>query len=163
MYLSEYNNIFKQWLLQGAGHNDVELYNQYLERLKTFVSHELTNWHKSFCRADYPGYRRSSQLPKKHLHSKSSDKTPRNSKNGCLVNYNPTSDQRIQSLAQSGDQELKSPVKASPVTIDHSLRRSRNLDGKRFSPSGSGDRQQRSGASGSADCFRSHDMSEKLL
>ena len=30
-------------LLQGAGHNDVELYNQYLERLKTFVAHELTN------------------------------------------------------------------------------------------------------------------------
>ena len=30
--------------LQGAGHNDVELYNQYLERLKTFVSTELTNW-----------------------------------------------------------------------------------------------------------------------
>ena len=29
--------------LQGAGHNDVELYNQYLERLKTFVAHELTN------------------------------------------------------------------------------------------------------------------------
>ena len=28
---------------QGAGHNDVELYNQYLERLKTFVAHELTN------------------------------------------------------------------------------------------------------------------------
>ena len=30
-------------ILQGAGHNDVELYNQYLERLKTFVSTELTN------------------------------------------------------------------------------------------------------------------------
>ena len=30
---------------QGAGHNDVELYNQYLERLKQFVAHELTNWH----------------------------------------------------------------------------------------------------------------------
>ena len=30
-------------VLQGAGHNDVELYNQYLERLKTFVSTELTN------------------------------------------------------------------------------------------------------------------------
>ena len=30
-------------LFQGAGHNDVELYNQYLERLKTFVAHELTN------------------------------------------------------------------------------------------------------------------------
>jgi len=29
--------------VEGAGHNDVELYNQYLERLKTFVSHELTN------------------------------------------------------------------------------------------------------------------------
>lgn len=28
--------------LQGAGHNDVELYNQYLERLRHFVSHELT-------------------------------------------------------------------------------------------------------------------------
>ena len=32
-------------MFQGAGHNDVELYNQYLERLKTFVAHELTNWH----------------------------------------------------------------------------------------------------------------------
>ena len=30
-------------VLQGAGHNDVELYNQYLERLKTFVAQELTN------------------------------------------------------------------------------------------------------------------------
>ena len=30
-------------MFQGAGHNDVELYNQYLERLKTFVAHELTN------------------------------------------------------------------------------------------------------------------------
>merc|ERR1712115_232698 len=29
--------------VEGAGHNDVELYNQYLERLKTFVSTELTN------------------------------------------------------------------------------------------------------------------------
>ena len=33
-----------QIMLQGAGHNDVELYNQYLELLKTFVSTELTNW-----------------------------------------------------------------------------------------------------------------------
>ena len=32
-----------QFYFQGAGHNDVELYNQYLERLKTFVSTELTN------------------------------------------------------------------------------------------------------------------------
>ena len=31
------------FVFQGAGHNDVELYNQYLERLKTFVAHELTN------------------------------------------------------------------------------------------------------------------------
>lgn len=29
---------------QGAGHNDVELYSQYLERLKQFVSVELLNW-----------------------------------------------------------------------------------------------------------------------
>jgi hypothetical protein len=28
---------------QGAGHNDVELYSQYLERLKQFVSVELLN------------------------------------------------------------------------------------------------------------------------
>ena len=28
---------------QGAGHNDVELYNQYLERLRHFVNQELTN------------------------------------------------------------------------------------------------------------------------
>ena len=27
--------------VEGAGHNDVHLYNQYLERLKTFVAHEL--------------------------------------------------------------------------------------------------------------------------
>ena len=33
--------------MQGAGHNDVELYNQYLERLRHFVSQELTNWHKA--------------------------------------------------------------------------------------------------------------------
>lgn len=30
--------------MQGAGHNDVELYSQYLERLKQFVSVELVNW-----------------------------------------------------------------------------------------------------------------------
>jgi len=29
--------------VEGAGHNDVELYNQYLERLRHFVSQELTN------------------------------------------------------------------------------------------------------------------------
>lgn len=29
---------------QGAGHNDVEMYTQYLERLKQFVSVELVNW-----------------------------------------------------------------------------------------------------------------------
>ena len=29
--------------LQGAGHNDVELYSQYLDRLKQFVSVELAN------------------------------------------------------------------------------------------------------------------------
>lgn len=29
--------------VEGAGHNDVELYGQYLERLKHFVSHELVN------------------------------------------------------------------------------------------------------------------------
>jgi hypothetical protein len=34
-------------LFQGAGHNDVELYNQYLERLKQFVSVELTNWQRN--------------------------------------------------------------------------------------------------------------------
>ena len=28
---------------QGAGHNDVELYNQYLERLRHFVAQEITN------------------------------------------------------------------------------------------------------------------------
>lgn len=28
---------------QGAGHNDVEMYTQYLERLKQFVSVELVN------------------------------------------------------------------------------------------------------------------------
>ncbi|XP_040581495.1 alpha/beta hydrolase domain-containing protein 17B [Lepeophtheirus salmonis] len=29
--------------VEGAGHNDVELYNQYLDRLKHFVAQELTN------------------------------------------------------------------------------------------------------------------------
>lgn len=29
--------------VEGAGHNDVELYGQYLERLKQFVAHELVN------------------------------------------------------------------------------------------------------------------------
>lgn len=29
--------------MQGAGHNDVELYSQYLDRLKQFVSVELAN------------------------------------------------------------------------------------------------------------------------
>lgn len=27
--------------VEGAGHNDVELYGQYLERLKQFIQHEL--------------------------------------------------------------------------------------------------------------------------
>jgi len=35
--------IYKYETFQGAGHNDVELYNQYLERLKQFVSVELVN------------------------------------------------------------------------------------------------------------------------
>lgn len=31
--------------VEGAGHNDVELYGQYLERLKQFIQHELVhNW-----------------------------------------------------------------------------------------------------------------------
>lgn len=41
------NNVYytdEMMLFQGAGHNDVELYNQYLERLKQFVSVELVNW-----------------------------------------------------------------------------------------------------------------------
>lgn len=29
--------------VEGAGHNDVELYGPYLERLKQFVAHELVN------------------------------------------------------------------------------------------------------------------------
>lgn len=32
-------------VFQGAGHNDVELHNVYLERLKQFVTTELLNWH----------------------------------------------------------------------------------------------------------------------
>ena len=33
--------------VEGAGHNDVELYGQYLERLKQFISVDLAvNWHK---------------------------------------------------------------------------------------------------------------------
>ena len=28
---------------KGAGHTDIELYAQYLERLKQFISHELPN------------------------------------------------------------------------------------------------------------------------
>ncbi|XP_047279403.1 alpha/beta hydrolase domain-containing protein 17B isoform X3 [Homo sapiens] len=32
--------------VEGAGHNDVELYGQYLERLKQFVSQELVQKHK---------------------------------------------------------------------------------------------------------------------
>ena len=32
---------------QGAGHNDVELYNQYLERLRHFVNTEISNWHQA--------------------------------------------------------------------------------------------------------------------
>lgn len=29
--------------VEGAGHNDVEMFSQYLDRLKRFVSHELLN------------------------------------------------------------------------------------------------------------------------
>jgi hypothetical protein len=32
--------------VEGAGHNDVEMFSQYLERLKNFVSVELVNWQK---------------------------------------------------------------------------------------------------------------------
>lgn len=35
---------FPYLCLKGAGHNDVEMYTQYLERLKQFVSVELVNW-----------------------------------------------------------------------------------------------------------------------
>ena len=44
----------ERFFLQGAGHNDVELYNQYLERLKTFVAHELTNWQPARGEGDCP-------------------------------------------------------------------------------------------------------------
>lgn len=37
-------NYIMFFFFQGAGHNDVELYSQYLERLKKFVSVELQNW-----------------------------------------------------------------------------------------------------------------------
>lgn len=31
--------------VEGAGHNDIELYSQYLERLKQFISYELpSSW-----------------------------------------------------------------------------------------------------------------------
>lgn len=36
--------LVSRFSFQGAGHNDVELYSQYLERLKQFVSVELLNW-----------------------------------------------------------------------------------------------------------------------
>uniref|UniRef100_A0A673TGP0 Alpha/beta hydrolase domain-containing protein 17C n=1 Tax=Suricata suricatta TaxID=37032 RepID=A0A673TGP0_SURSU len=29
--------------VEGAGHNDIELYAQYLDRLRQFISHELPN------------------------------------------------------------------------------------------------------------------------
>lgn len=29
--------------VEGAGHNDIELYSQYLERLRKFISYELVN------------------------------------------------------------------------------------------------------------------------
>lgn len=31
------------FVLQGAGHNDVEMFNQYLDRLKKFVTVEIVN------------------------------------------------------------------------------------------------------------------------
>lgn len=34
----------KRLVFQGAGHNDVELYSVYLERLRQFVMVELDNW-----------------------------------------------------------------------------------------------------------------------
>ena len=35
-------------IVKGAGHNDVELFSQYLDRLKQFVSVELANWPRTF-------------------------------------------------------------------------------------------------------------------
>ena len=46
--------VYNTCFVQGAGHNDVELYNQYLERLKTFVAHELTNWQAAGGGGDCP-------------------------------------------------------------------------------------------------------------
>lgn len=43
LYVLQKINNEIQLQLQGAGHNDVELFNQYLERLKRFVSVELLN------------------------------------------------------------------------------------------------------------------------
>ena len=34
------NTVDPLWV-EGAGHNDVELYGQYLDRLRRFISHEL--------------------------------------------------------------------------------------------------------------------------
>lgn len=36
-------NVSYSFRVEGAGHNDIELYNQYLDRLKKFVSIELVN------------------------------------------------------------------------------------------------------------------------
>lgn len=41
--LNQFINMVARLMFQGAGHNDVEMYTQYLERLKQFVSVELIN------------------------------------------------------------------------------------------------------------------------
>ena len=40
LYERASNTVFPLWI-EGAGHNDVELYGQYLDRLRRFVHQEL--------------------------------------------------------------------------------------------------------------------------
>ena len=40
---ANYLSINAKTIFQGAGHNDVELYSHYLDRLRHFVAEELPN------------------------------------------------------------------------------------------------------------------------
>ena len=155
-----------QWIIRfkGAGHNDVELYNQYLERLKTFVSHELTNWHqpthhRPHQRTNYD--QRTNKNPPRTKRSfwtgrPKSDAGPRTTDGRQLRNYNPTSEHRILSLVHSGDDAADQSV-ASPQA---------RRDQVQVRQKGSSPTPRRADSVGSAaggDCYRSHDLAEKLL
>lgn len=44
--IHEFNNLIVVLKVKGAGHNDIEQFKSYFERLINFMSHDLAKWHE---------------------------------------------------------------------------------------------------------------------